>query len=171
MVPVKSIEQYSLDNVLGFSAAIQMASDIKDKGKTVGLCHGRFDLLHPGHIRHFFSAKSLCDCLFVSVTSDRFVTSLKGGGRPIFSDKLRAYSIAALRCVGYVTISDFEKGTEIISLLKPNYYIKGPDYINLKTSALLEEIKVLETVGGKMLYTQDIKQSTTEIIDYIKRYC
>ena len=29
--------------------------------KTIGLCHGVFDLLHPGHLKHLVKAKELVD--------------------------------------------------------------------------------------------------------------
>ena len=33
----------------------------KNKNKNVALCHGVFDLVHPGHLRHFGYAKSKAD--------------------------------------------------------------------------------------------------------------
>lgn len=32
-------------------------SQLKGKGKVVVHCHGVFDLMHPGHIKHFSAAK------------------------------------------------------------------------------------------------------------------
>ena len=34
------------------------------------MCHGVFDLVHPGHIRHLAYAKTQADLLIVSITSD-----------------------------------------------------------------------------------------------------
>ena len=34
------------------------------------MCHGVFDLVHPGHIRHLSYAKTQADLLIVSITSD-----------------------------------------------------------------------------------------------------
>ena len=58
------------------------------KKKKIVLCHGVFDLLHVGHIKHFESAKKVGDFLIVSLTSDQFVN--KGPGRPIFNTDVRA---------------------------------------------------------------------------------
>lgn len=138
------------------------------QGRTVGLCHGGFDLLHPGHIIHFESAKRMGDALMVSVTSDRFVAGRKGSGRPVFSEQLRAYNIAALQCVDYVVITDFEKAVPILELLQPSYYIKGPDFIDKTTPGITAEREAISRVGGEMKYTNDPKLSTTEIIEYIK---
>src|SRR3989338_4195217 len=116
---------FSSDKIIGFGAAVKKISEFKQANKTVGLCHGGFDLLHPGHIKHLESAAKLCDCLFVSITSDKYVALRKGNGRPIFSDKLRAYAVASIKYVDYAVISDFELATDVMEKLNPSYYIKG----------------------------------------------
>ena len=45
----------------------------KSKGKKIVLCHGVFDLLHIGHIKHFKEAKRLGDILVVTLTPDLYV--------------------------------------------------------------------------------------------------
>ena len=67
---------------------------IKKKKRKIVLCHGVFDLLHIGHIRHLNEAKKMGDILIVSVTSDSFVN--KGPNRPMFKDYLRLEAIASL---------------------------------------------------------------------------
>ena len=148
-------------------SARKLILKLKSKNKKVGLCHGSFDLLHPGHIKHFESAKRLCDVLFVSVTSDKFVSERKGTSRPIFTDRLRAYMVASIRFVDYVVISNFKTGIEIIKILEPNYYIKGPDYRKSEDSDLISEKEAITSVGGKIKYTKDQKLSTTHLISYI----
>ena len=37
------------------------------------MCHGTFDLVHPGHIRHLMFAKSKADILIASLTSDAHI--------------------------------------------------------------------------------------------------
>ena len=53
----------------------------KKNKKTIGLCHGVFDLIHFGHLKHFEAAKKKCDYLFVSITSDKYIN--KGPNRPV----------------------------------------------------------------------------------------
>ena len=79
------------------------AQQLKGQGKKVVLCHGTFDLMHAGHIRHMQRAKEEGDVLLVTVTADAYVN--KGPGRPVFNEQLRAEYIAALACVGYVAIN------------------------------------------------------------------
>jgi len=164
----KTLGMFSSKKILSYASAVKKIAELKKQGKKVGLCHGGFDLLHPGHMKHFESAKKLCDILFVSITSDRFVSSRKGSGRPVLNDKLRAYSAACIDFVDYVVISDFEKATEVIKRLKPSYYIKGPDFINKTTPGITAEREAIGNVGGEMKYTNDPTFSTTEIIRYIK---
>ena len=75
--------------------------------KKVAMCHGCFDLVHPGHIRHLSYAKSKADILVTSLTADHFIT--KGIYRPHVPQQIRAESLAALEMVDYVlqTFEDF----------------------------------------------------------------
>lgn len=168
MIKISDDREYSSDSILNLEELSKVIEDLRKKGKKVGLCHGGFDLMHPGHISHFRLAKDLCDVLVVSITSDKFVKGRKGPGRPIIPDKLRAFSVASIRSVDYVTVVDFKSGVEVIQKLKPNYYIKGPDYINKKTPGILSEKYAIEKMGGELKLIQQYKLATTEIIDYIK---
>ena len=69
----------------------------KLKGKKITLCHGVFDLLHIGHIKHFKESKKFGDILVVTLTPDIFVN--KGPERPAFNEKLRLEGIASLDSV------------------------------------------------------------------------
>ena len=46
--------------------------NLKKKGKKIILCHGSFDLIHPGHLNHFEEAKKFGDILVVTITADNF---------------------------------------------------------------------------------------------------
>ena len=58
---------------------------LQAEGKTIALCHGVFDLVHPGHIIHLEQAKAMADVLVVSITAAKYVR--KGPGRPYFDDE------------------------------------------------------------------------------------
>src|SRR3989338_2817498 len=91
-------------------------------------CHGVFDLLHIGHIKHFQTAKTYGDILIVTLTPDRYVN--KGPDRPRFTASLRAEAIAALDCVDFVIINHWPTAVEAIRLIKPSIYAKGDEYKN-----------------------------------------
>ena len=53
---------------------------LRATGKKTVHCHGVFDLLHIGHLRHLNGARRLGDILVVTITPDHLVN--KGPGRP-----------------------------------------------------------------------------------------
>ena len=80
--------------ILSLEELNKLLGDLKFSNKTIAHCHGVFDLLHIGHIRHLKEASELADILIVSITSDRFVN--KGINRPEFNFNLRAEVISSL---------------------------------------------------------------------------
>src|SRR5690349_12984543 len=83
------------------------------RGRTVVQCHGVFDLLHIGHIRHFQEARKKGDLLVVTLTPDQYVN--KGPHRPVFTASLRAEAIASLDVVDYVAINKWPTAVEAIA--------------------------------------------------------
>lgn len=129
-------------------------------------CHGVFDLLHIGHIRHFEQAKSLGDILIVTVTPDKYVN--KGPHRPAFTERLRVEAVAALSCVDYVAVNEWPTAVEAIKILRPNMYAKGSEYTNPKddlTGKIVDEKMAVESVGGKIVFTEDITFSSSNLIN------
>ena len=135
-------------------------------------CHGVFDLLHIGHIRHFQMAKKYGDVLVVTITSDRFVN--KGPNRPSFQEELRAEAVAALDCVDYVIINSYPTAVEAIKAIKPHFYVKGSEYQiaqNDITAKIQDEIDAVKSVGGDIVFTNDITFSSSTLINqYFPRF-
>src|SRR5262249_42163653 len=104
---------------------IDHVKKLRQKGLRIVQCHGVFDLLHIGHIRHFEQAKKLGDILVVTLTPDRFVN--KGAGRPAFPENLRAEVIASLDCVNYVAVNHWPSAVETIKMLQPDIFAKGDE--------------------------------------------
>jgi rfaE bifunctional protein nucleotidyltransferase chain/domain len=137
----------------------------KDKKKVV-LCHGVFDLLHPGHLRHFKRAKAEGDLLVVTVTPDRFVN--KGPGRPVFTEALRLESLAALEDIDYVLLNDSPDAIFAIKKIKPDLYVKGLEYSNAAadvTGKISQEVQAVESVGGKVFFTDEIVFSSSSLLN------
>ena len=53
-----------------FEELKNIVTDFKTKGKKIVHCHGVFDLLHIGHIKHFQEAKAFGNILIVTITPD-----------------------------------------------------------------------------------------------------
>ena len=135
-------------------------------GQKLVHCHGVFDLLHIGHIRHFEQARKLGDILVVTLTEDQHVN--KGPDRPAFHQDLRAEAVAALQCVDYVAINQWPTATETIRMLKPNFYVKGTDYkdpVQDVTGKIREEESAVQEVGGQLVFTEDIQFSSSTLIN------
>ncbi|MBI4403434.1 MAG: adenylyltransferase/cytidyltransferase family protein, partial [Deltaproteobacteria bacterium] len=129
-------------------------------------CHGVFDVLHGGHLVYFESAKKFGDILIVTITADKFVN--KGPNRPYFSELVRASMVAALEVVDYVTISPFPTAVQVISALRPDYYVKGPDYKDKArdvTGGIYEEENAVKAGGGKLVFTEDETFSSSTLIN------
>lgn len=138
----------------------------KKAGKTIAQCHGCFDLLHPGHIKHFEAAKKIADVLIVTLTPDRFVN--KGPGRPVFNEHIRLESIAALEAVDYVVLNKWPTAVEAIKIVKPDFYVKGQDYKDREkdvTKNILKEEDAVKEGGGKIHFTEEITFSSSSLIN------
>ena len=143
-----------------------ICKQLKKKDKKIVHCHGVFDLVHPGHIRHLKAAKKFGDILIVSLTEDKYVN--KGPGRPIFNAKLRAENIAALEFVNYVTINHAPKAMPAIKAIKPNFFVRGQDHKNFHESisgGIIKEKKEVEKYGGELVFTEEIQFSSSNIIN------
>ena len=99
----------------------------RQRKKTVIMCHGVFDIVHPGHLRHMIYAKTKADILIVSITRDAHID--KGKLRPHVPEELRALNIAAFEVVDFVIIDKNSTPLENIELIKPDYFAKGYEYI------------------------------------------
>lgn len=142
------------------------AQTYRDQGKRVVLCHGTFDLLHIGHIRHIENAKTHGDVLFITITADEFVN--KGPGRPVFNAQLRAEHLAALSSVTNVAINSEVTSENVIHSIKPAVYVKGSDYkINERdvTGNIFKEKTAVEEHGGIVVYTEDITFSSSKLLN------
>src|ERR1700730_13068943 len=94
----------------------KLLTNEKKKDRKIVLCHGVFDLLHPGHILYFQAAKRHGDILVVTITPDQLV--YKGPNRPVYTQRLRMESIAALECVDYAALNDWPTAVNTILTLK-----------------------------------------------------
>jgi cytidyltransferase-like protein len=139
---------------------------LKGNGKCVVHCHGVFDLVHPGHVRHFEAAKRQGDVLVVTVTRDEYVN--KGPGRPVFNQRLRAESVASLQVVDYVAINEWPTAAPTIRKLQPNYYVKGAEYANRSadiTGNISEEEQAALEVNTCLHFTDEITLSSTKLLN------
>jgi len=102
---------------------------------TKGLIAGCFDIIHPGYIRMFQDAKTVCDHLIIALQSDPTIDRPQSKNPPIYSVQERLLIISSIKYVDEVVQYSTEK--DLYDLLKSlkekksiDFRILGSDYIN-----------------------------------------
>ena len=136
---------------------------------TTVLCHGVFDIVHPGHLEHFRQAKQHGDRLIVAIVADAYVR--KGPGRPMFSQQQRADFLCSLKIVDEVTIVDTTTALPCLQRLKPAVFCKGPDYADPDHPFAVDfqrEKALVESYGGKVVITTGFTSSSSKLIEVLR---
>ena len=159
MSVVLSGADVSTEDLPGLVAGLRAARD------RVVLTNGCFDVLHAGHVRYLAQARELGDRLIVGLNSDASVRVLKGPDRPVNGASDRAYVLAALASVDYVTVFDELTPERLIEVVRPHVYVKGGDYAQRGVperelvTALGGRVEILDLVPGR---------STSALVDRVK---
>lgn len=140
----------------------------RSRGRTVVQCHGCFDIVHPGHIRHLEFASRQGDLLVVTLTGDASIK--KGDQRPYIPEELRAESLAALEFVDYVCIDSAPTAESILRAIQPDVYVKGREYESSRDPRFLSERTIVESAGGRVIFSSgDVVFSSTQLIARMPR--
>lgn len=135
----------------------------KRKGKKIVLCHGAFDLVHPGHLSHFEEAKSYGDILVVTLTADDYIK--KNIHSPFFNQEMRRDFLKNLKIIDYVFIVNDKTASPVIEKIKPNYYCKGVEYKRKDAIGNLKQEKdMLKKHRGKIIFLGKNVQSSSRLI-------
>lgn len=138
----------------------------KDKGRTVVLANGGFDLIHVGHVRYLREAKAQGDVLVVAVNSDSSLRRLKGAGRALIDERGRVRLLSALACVDYVTLFAEPTVERVLRALTPHVHCKGSDY----TVDSIPERDIVRGYGGRLAIVGGGKvRSTSLVIETIRQ--
>lgn len=143
---------------------------LKKQGKQIVFTNGCFDILHIGHVQYLEKAKEQGDILVLALNSDASVRSIKGPLRPVVPQDERAYVMASLEVVDYVTIFDEDTPLALIEYLQPDILVKGGDW-SRETVVGAESV---EKSGGLVVIIPQVSEtatdnpaSTTNVIDRI----
>ncbi|MHC4977363.1 MAG: PfkB family carbohydrate kinase [Planctomycetota bacterium] len=140
-----------------------LRGELREAGKVVVQCHGCFDIVHPGHIRHLQHAARLGDVLVVSITGDAGID--KGTGRPLIPQELRADNLAALDCVDWVVVHPESTAEGLLGRVMPDVYVKGREYASNHDARFRVERETVERGGGRVVFTSgDVVFSSTALI-------
>ncbi len=152
------------NKIKGLQQVKEECDQLKASGQKVVFTNGCFDILHPGHTRYLWAARTLGDHLIVAVNSDSSVRAIKGPKRPIYNEDVRAELLAALNCVDSVVIFNENRPQNVINHLVPDILVKGGDWAKDQ----IVGSQIVEKAGGV------VKQipfengfSTTDVIEKI----
>lgn len=151
-----------LAKILTDSNVTSEMAKLKSSGKTIGLCHGCFDIVHFGHLIHFNEAAKKVDILIVSVTPDQYVN--KGPSRPIFKEQQRIFFLSNLRAVDYVYLNNTPNALHPLSFIFPDIYFKGADYRENKSEGYAQEESFCSIKGIRLIHTSGDSFSSTETL-------
>ena len=166
IIKTQNDENMARDKVRTVEELGAIAQELKNSGLKVVHCHGVFDLVHMGHVKHLEAARREGDILIVTITCDRHVN--KGPGRPIFPDHMRAEMLGAIEYVDYVGINFEPSAENVLTTIRPNVYVKGSDYENPEedvTGGIARERETVENHGGRIVFTKDITFSSSALIN------
>ncbi len=91
-----------MGKIIAPEKADSISQPLHEKGNTIVLAGGCFDILHVGHITFLQKAKEQGDVLIVLLENDETIRRMKGEGRPINTQEDRGLVLASLSCVDYV---------------------------------------------------------------------
>ena len=149
--------------VVSVAEAATRARAEQGRGRVVVMCHGCFDIVHPGHLRHLTWARQQGDVLIVSISADSVID--KGVGRPLVPEALRAENLAALECVDMVVVTPTPTAVETIHAIRPDRYVKGAEYRDLHDPRISAERDAVRAGGGHVLFSAgDVVYSSTQLI-------
>lgn len=118
---------------------------------------GRFNILHPGHVRLLRAAKEYGSRLVVGVQSDRLA-----GSAAHLSEALRLEGVRSSIFVSDAFIFD-EDVTAVIERLQPDVVVKGKEH----EASVNPELNVLERYGGRLFFTSG--ESTFSSLDLLRK--
>ncbi len=141
---------------------------LRAEGKKLAVTNGCFDILHLGHVNYLAAARAQADLLLVGVNSDASIRQLKGAGRPVNAESDRALVLAALQSVDAVCVFDDLRATRLLTLVRPDIYIKGGDYSVEQLPQ--EERDVITQCGGRIVVLGHVPgKSTSALIEKITK--
>ncbi|MBY0261818.1 MAG: adenylyltransferase/cytidyltransferase family protein, partial [Phycisphaerales bacterium] len=138
-------------------------AEARAQGRKLVQCHGCFDIVHPGHLRHLRYARAQGDLLLVTITGDSMIS--KGSGRPLIPQELRAENLAALDCVDLVYIEPRPTAAELLGEVRPDVYVKGREYERNQDPRFKAEQEIVMRHGGRVVFSSgDVVFSSTALI-------
>ena len=114
------------------------------------LCHGHFNIIHPGHIRYLEYARQQGVKLVVSIQGDAsFINTER---KHHFSEVERAAGVASIQTVDQVVLLGEGNLEKLIQVLNPAVLILGKEFESERDDQVSGAVQLLKKQGGKILF-------------------
>lgn len=134
----------------------------------ITLCHGHYNVIHPGHQRFLQHAKTLGKSLIVAVHSDDYL-KVVDPKRSYFSEADRVNAIASLSLVDGVILLKEISLEGLIQLIRPKRFITGQEFSSERAPELADVKAIAMSANCEMIYhsgsvnyANSILRATTE---------
>ena len=119
---------------------------------SVVLCHGHFNIIHPGHIRYLEYASHQGERLVVSIEGDS--SFFNPEGKHFFNEVERATGVASIQTVDQVVILSNGRLEDLIKVLNPAILVLGKEfeYQQEEDDQINKAVEQLKKQGGQVLF-------------------
>ena len=121
-----------------------------NSGDTVVLCHGHFNIIHPGHVRYLDYARQQGTKLMVSIQGES--SFLKSDRKHHFLESDRAAGVASLQTVDQVVLLGEGSLEDLIKVLNPAVLVLGKEFESERDDQVSDAVQLLKKQGGKILF-------------------
>ncbi len=154
--------------VVSLEQLLPRLSACREQKKKIVFTNGCYDILHPGHVDLLQRARALGDVLVLGINTDASVRRLgKGEDRPINPYEVRAFVLAHLESVDFVTSFDEDTPVSLIRAVRPDVLVKGGDW----TPERIAGREIVQGDGGMVLSLPLLEgYSTTGLVERIRKF-
>ena len=126
---------------------VRISGKAASTGQRRVLCHGKFEVMHPGHMRHLEWSRQQGDLLFVTLCEncDEWTSNV--------SLEARLEYLAALYMVDYVAPVPCMDATLSVNELHPEVLVRGQEFQTLRRRTAGRERAELAKFGGELLFS------------------
>ena len=140
----------------------ELCLSLNDK-KTV-ICHGHFNVIHPGHLRFLQYAKEHGEHLIVAVASIDDLESFRAD--KFFTDEERAANVESLHIVDNVIILKNIKLLQLLEILNPDYWIMGREHESNIIKGIGEYANIIKLYNGNLIYhSGSVSYASSRLLD------
>jgi D-beta-D-heptose 7-phosphate kinase/D-beta-D-heptose 1-phosphate adenosyltransferase len=138
----------------------------RERGESIVMTNGCFDVIHPGHVAYLQEARDLGDRLIVAVNDDDSVRKLKGESRPVNTLADRMAVLAGLSSVDWVVPFSEDTPARLIQSVLPDILAKGGDY---KPDEIAGSQDVIRNGGEVRILAYRAGHSSSNVIEKLSK--